>query len=74
MNPQSTHFVFTPPSPLAAVEIGGKENFFFSLSTVDLRDVSGEDFETDFFLAYDQFNSLFVELVSALVLLSCLKS
>lgn len=45
----------------AAKEIAGQENFFWSASTVSLKNVltSGDDFKTTFFKAYNQSETLF---------------
>uniref|UniRef100_A0A7S3QTH3 Transferrin-like domain-containing protein n=1 Tax=Dunaliella tertiolecta TaxID=3047 RepID=A0A7S3QTH3_DUNTE len=44
---------------LAAIEIAGQENFFWSASTDEVRDVSSQAFEDDFFQAYSEFKSVF---------------
>ncbi|KAF5830738.1 hypothetical protein DUNSADRAFT_14099 [Dunaliella salina] len=44
---------------LAAIEIAGQENFFWSASTEEVRDVSTTPFEDDFFQAYSEFKSVF---------------
>nr|AAB36531.1 Ttf-1 [Dunaliella salina] len=44
---------------LAAIEIAGQENFFWSASTDEVRDVSSQPFEDDFFQAYSEFKSVF---------------
>lgn len=43
----------------AAIEIAGQENFFWSASTEEVRDVSETPFEDNFFQAYSEFKSVF---------------
>jgi len=41
------------------MEIAGQRNFFWSFSTVSIKDVSDVDFEDDFFTSYSRFQALF---------------